>query len=64
MFFAVYGAAGNAATPMLLLHVHADLVMVGGGSCFSSGQMGSCRWGGNYKHVNLLCIAANGSCLQ
>lgn len=45
MFFAVYGAAGNAATPMLLLHVHADLVMVWGG-LFQFGADGIMQMGG------------------
>ena len=60
MFFAVYGAAGDATTPLLLLHMHTELEVWG---LFQLGADGIMQMGGN-KRINLLCIAANGSCLQ
>lgn len=57
----MYGAAGKASTPLLLPHIHTELEVLGVVSVQG-------RWDhadeGNYKRVNLLCIAANGSCLQ
>lgn len=43
---------------LLLLHMHAEL------SVWETVQFRADADEGNYKRIHLLCIAANGSCLQ
>lgn len=43
---------------LLLLHMHAEL------SVWGTVQFRADADEGNYKRIHLLCIAANGSCLQ